>query len=54
MNVCEYHGLDLGQAYEFGMERGWCLPFGVRSFLRLEWEEELLEAFRCGEMGCEF
>jgi len=49
MNICDYYDIDLKQAFEFCIEgRGWALPFGVRTFLRVEQEEELLDAL-CGE-----
>jgi hypothetical protein len=44
MNVCEYYDIDLKEAFDFAMRRGWALPFGVRTFLRVEQEDELLEA----------
>jgi len=45
MNVCDYYDIDLKEAFEFCVEgRGWALPFGVRTFLRVEQEEELLDA----------
>jgi len=49
MNICDYYDIDLKEAFEFCVEgRGWALPFGVRTFLRVEQEEELLDAL-CGE-----
>ena len=44
MNLCEYYDVDIKDAFDFCMERGWALPFGVRTFLRVEQEEELLDA----------
>jgi hypothetical protein len=44
MNICDYYEIDLKEAFDFAMMRGWALPFGVRTFLRVEQEEELLEA----------
>jgi len=44
MNLCDYYDLDIKEAFDFCMERGWALPFGVRTFLRVEQEEELLDA----------
>ncbi len=49
MNLCEYYDLDIKMAFEFCMERGWALPFGVRTFLRVEQEEELLDALDGGD-----
>lgn len=45
MNICDYYDVDLKEAFEFCVEgRGWALPFGVRTFLRVEQEAELLDA----------
>ncbi|KAL7548177.1 hypothetical protein ACHAWF_011476 [Thalassiosira exigua] len=44
MSICDYYGIDMKEAFEFCVERGWALPFGVRTFLRVEQEEELLDA----------
>ncbi|KAL3775990.1 hypothetical protein ACHAWO_003955 [Cyclotella atomus] len=44
MNICEYYDIDMKEAFDFAMKRGWALPFGVRTFLRVEQEEELLDA----------
>ena len=44
MNICDYYDIDLKEAFDFAMKRGWALPFGVRTFLRVEQEDELLEA----------
>lgn len=43
MNICDYYDIDIKVAFDYCMERGWALPFGVRTFLRVEQEEELLE-----------
>jgi hypothetical protein len=43
MNICDYYDIDLKEAFDFAMKRGWALPFGVRTFLRVEQEDELLE-----------
>ena len=46
MNICDYYEIDLKEAFEFCVgTRGWALPFGVRTFLRVEQEEELLDVF---------
>lgn len=44
MNICDYYDIGIKDAFEFCMARGWALPFGVRTFLRVEQEEELLDA----------
>lgn len=44
VNICDFYDIDLKEAFDFAMTRGWALPFGVRTFLRVEQEEELLEA----------
>lgn len=42
-NICDCYDIDIKAAYDFCMERGWGLPFGVRTFLRVEQEDELLD-----------
>ncbi len=49
MNLCDYYDLDIKMAFDFCMERGWALPFGVRTFLRVEQEAELLDALDGGD-----
>ena len=44
MNICDYYDIDIKDAFEFCMSRGWALPFGVRTFLRVEQEEDMLDA----------
>jgi len=44
MSICDYYDIDVKDAFEFCLGRGWMLPFGVRTFLRVEQEEELLDA----------
>ncbi|KAL9178954.1 hypothetical protein ACHAXT_011927 [Thalassiosira profunda] len=44
ISICEYYDIDLKEAFEFCVARGWALPFGVRTFLRVEQEEEMLDA----------
>lgn len=51
MNLCDYYDLDIKLAFDFCMERGWALPFGVRTFLRVEQEAELLDALDGGDGG---
>ena len=51
MNLCDYYDLDIKLAFDFCMERGWALPFGVRTFLRVEQEAELLDALAGGDGG---
>jgi len=51
MNLCDYYDLDIKMAFDFCMERGWALPFGVRTFLRVEQEAELLDALDGGDGG---
>jgi hypothetical protein len=49
MNLCDYYDLDIKLAFDYCMERGWALPFGVRTFLRVEQEAELLDALAGGD-----
>jgi hypothetical protein len=50
MNICEYYDIDMKEAFDFAMKRGWALPFGVRTFLRVEQEEELLDILGGGDI----
>jgi hypothetical protein len=45
MGLCDIYDIDPVDAFEFCVERGWGLPFGVRTFLRVDQEEELLDVF---------
>lgn len=44
ISICGYYDVDVKDAFEFCVGRGWALPFGVRTFLRVDQEEELLSA----------
>ena len=44
LNICDYYDIDIKVAFDFCIGRGWALPFGVRTFLRVEQEEEMLDA----------
>ena len=44
VNICDYYDIDIKVAFDFCIGRGWALPFGVRTFLRVEQEEEMLDA----------
>jgi hypothetical protein len=43
--VCFEWNIDLKDAFEFAMKEGWSLPFGVRTNLRVEQENELLRIY---------
>ncbi len=45
LQLCEEFEIELKDAFEFAMKEGWSLPFGVRTNLRVEQEEELLRLF---------
>jgi hypothetical protein len=45
LQVCYEWTIDIKEAFEFAMKEGWSLPFGVRTNLRVEQEEELLRIF---------
>lgn len=45
LQICNEWDIDLKDAFEMAMKEGWSLPFGVRTNLRLEQEEELLRVF---------
>ena len=49
LNLCEEWGIDLREAFEMAMKEGWSIPFGVRTCLRVEQEEELLRVL--GDQG---
>ena len=41
--LCFEYDIDLSDGFEMAMKEGWNLPFGVRTFLRVEQEEHLIE-----------
>lgn len=41
--LCFEYDIELSDGFEMAMKEGWNLPFGVRSFLRVEQEEYLIE-----------
>jgi len=41
--LCNEYDIDLADGFELAMKEGWNLPFGVRTFLRVEQEEHLVE-----------
>ncbi len=43
LSLCDIYDMDVKVVFEYCVERGWGLPFGVRTFLRVEQEEELLD-----------
>jgi len=45
LQVCDGWEIDIKDAFEFAMKEGWSLPFGVRTNLRVEQEDELLRVF---------
>jgi len=42
MQLCIEFDMELKEVFEFAMKEGWSLPFGVRTNLRVEQEEEVL------------
>lgn len=42
MNLCREYGVDVIDGFELAVKEGWNLPFGVRTFLRVEQEDELI------------
>jgi hypothetical protein len=44
VTLCNEYDINLSDAFEMAVKEGWNLPFGVRTFLRVEQEERLLEA----------
>lgn len=49
LNLCMDWDIDLRAAFELCMKEGWSLPFGVRTCLRIEQEDELLRVL--GDQG---
>jgi len=49
LNLCAEWDLDLRAAFEMCMKEGWSVPFGVRTCLRVEQENELLRVL--GDQG---
>ena len=49
LNLCEEWDIDLRAAFEMAMKEGWSLPFGIRTCLRVEQEDELLRVL--GDQG---
>lgn len=45
LQVCEYWDIPITDAFAFAMKEGWSLPFGVRTNLRTEQEDELLRIY---------
>jgi hypothetical protein len=45
LQLCEEWDIELKDAFEFAMKEGWSLPFGVRTNLRVEQENEILRVF---------
>ena len=45
MQICDEWEIDIRDAFAFAMKEGWSLPFGVRTILRTEQEDELLRVF---------
>jgi hypothetical protein len=43
VTLCNEYEIHLPDAFEMAMKEGWNLPFGVRTYLRVEQEERLLE-----------
>jgi len=44
MTVANDYDIDLKDAFDFAVKKGWNLPFGVRTCLRNEQEDELIQA----------
>lgn len=45
LQLCDEWEIDLKDSFAFAMKEGWSLPFGVRTVLRVEQEDELLRVF---------
>mmetsp|Transcript_321 Transcript_321/g.536 ORF Transcript_321/g.536 Transcript_321/m.536 type:complete len:310 (+) Transcript_321:966-1895(+) len=44
VTLCNEYDINVSDAFEMALKEGWNLPFGVRTYLRVEQEERLLEA----------
>eukprot|EP00559_Dactyliosolen_fragilissimus_P000588 CAMPEP_0184865330 /NCGR_PEP_ID=MMETSP0580-20130426/17723_1 /TAXON_ID=1118495 /ORGANISM="Dactyliosolen fragilissimus" /LENGTH=317 /DNA_ID=CAMNT_0027364485 /DNA_START=166 /DNA_END=1119 /DNA_ORIENTATION=- len=44
ITLCQEYDIDLMKGFSYAVTQKWNLPFGVRTFLRIEQEEELLKA----------
>jgi hypothetical protein len=42
LELCDFYDLNLRDAFQMAINEGWSLPFGVRTCLRVEQEQELL------------
>jgi hypothetical protein len=45
LQVCNEWNIELKDAFQFAVAEGWSLPFGVRTHLRVEQEDELLRVY---------
>lgn len=43
VTLCNEYGVEMTDGFELAMKEGWNLPFGVRTFLKVEQEEHLIE-----------
>jgi len=43
VTLCNEYDVDLTDGFELAMTEGWNLPFGVRTFLRVDQEEHLID-----------
>lgn len=43
LSLCDIYDMDIKAVFNYCVERGWGLPFGIRTFLRVDQEEELLD-----------
>eukprot|EP00551_Chaetoceros_affinis_P011525 CAMPEP_0203685646 /NCGR_PEP_ID=MMETSP0090-20130426/48655_1 /ASSEMBLY_ACC=CAM_ASM_001088 /TAXON_ID=426623 /ORGANISM="Chaetoceros affinis, Strain CCMP159" /LENGTH=237 /DNA_ID=CAMNT_0050554849 /DNA_START=227 /DNA_END=940 /DNA_ORIENTATION=- len=41
--LCNEYDIELSDGFELAMKEGWNLPFGVRTFLRVEQEDHLID-----------
>jgi hypothetical protein len=45
LQICDEWDIDIKDGFQFAMKEGWSLPFGVRTNLRVEQEDELLRVY---------
>jgi len=45
VTLCNEYGIELADGFDLALKEGWNLPFGVRTYLRVEQEDCLIEKF---------
>lgn len=45
VTLCNEYGIELADGFDLALKEGWNLPFGVRTYLRVEQEDYLIDKF---------